>query len=138
MKVTGIFCYAERRKPGVPLKDAQLFESKGLEGDIHFGSGDRQLAIADTHALDREPADVPRGLCFDKFKANLFIEGLSMLPIKVGQIVSIGDAEIEITQTKDCYPEDCARFAAMAGGGCPAREGCAFAKVVKSGRISVD
>jgi hypothetical protein len=76
------------------------------------------------------------GLCTAKFAANIVTLGLDYCLLSVGARLKFGNAELEITRVgKSCY-EDCAVL--QSGEVCPLPNACAFARVVRGGRIRID
>jgi MOSC domain-containing protein YiiM len=67
------------------------------------------------------------------FGENIVTEGIDLIGLKLGQKLTIGEAEIEISKIgKEC-PERCSIY--YAAGDCiMPREGV-FARVLKSGRV---
>ena len=55
---------------------------------------------------------------------------------KKGSILKCGDAELEITGYKECFPDDCPL--PKQGIVCPLQRAVAFAKVIKSGTVKLN
>lgn len=76
------------------------------------------------------------GLCTAKFAANIVTLGLDFLLLSAGARLILGSCELELTRIgKPCY-EDCAAF--QVGEICPLPDSCAFARVLRGGRIRID
>ena len=72
-------------------------EEGGLTGDAHFEPQSiRQLLLADAEtleALDLTPGDI---------RENLTLSGVSVMQLRPGTTLAVGDAQVEIT--KECTP----------------------------------
>jgi MOSC domain-containing protein YiiM len=124
-----------KRAKGVPAESVQratAVAGYGILGDAGGGMPTRQLAILGTAADGAREAD---GLCSDRFRPNLLIEGFQRDSSLVGHRLLIGDAVLEIESVgKDCYPE-CPAFARA--GPCALARGAVFAKVAVGGELQV-
>ena len=111
-----------------------LLEGIGVEGDFHQG-GERQISLLSAEARRWMEAQKEKGLCFERFRENILIEGLSLEDLENGSLLFLGDAVLRISMRgKHCYDE-CALFSK----GTPCRlSGCAvFAVVERGGTIAV-
>jgi len=111
---------------------ASLLAGWGIEGDAHAGSWHRQVSLLSFSKIEEfrgRGADVADG----DFGENLIVEGLDLREMPVGSRISIGPAELEITQIgKECHSH-CAIYKKMGDCIMP-REGV-FAQVIKGGDI---
>lgn len=103
----------------------------GLEaGD---GEDNRQISLLPGEAREAVERMGKRGLCMERFYANLEIAGLPAL--ESGQRLTAGDAVLEVTDVrKKCFPE-C--LLVREGADCPLKTGCRFARVVRGGTVAV-
>jgi molybdopterin adenylyltransferase len=122
----------QKGRPKVNLAVARLIESWGMEGDVHAGSGHRQISLLATESIDKMRA---QGLAVGPgaFAENLTTSGLDLPSLPVGTRLAVGEAELEITQLgKECHHR-CAIYE-QAGDCVMPREGV-FAQVVKGGTV---
>jgi len=119
------------RKTNVP--EAELKADFGIAGDIHAGTGLRQVSLLAIESIKAMAAEGLR-LSPGDFAENITTEGLDVAQLHVGERFVLGEtAEIEITQIgKKCHGR-CEIFR-QAGDCIMPREG-AFAKVTKSGKV---
>jgi molybdopterin adenylyltransferase len=119
-------------KRNVPA--ARLVEDWGLEGDAHAGKWHRQvslLAMESVRKMQAKGAAVGPGA----FAENITTEHLDLLSLKIGDRLTIGEAELEITQLgKKCHAR-CAIFEQVGDCVMP-REGI-FARVLRGGEVRV-
>jgi molybdopterin adenylyltransferase len=104
----------------------------GIEGDAHAGAWHRQVSLLAGEAVDAMRA---KGLELapGAFGENIVTRGVDWSRARVGEIVIIGDVELEITQIgKECHSH-CAIYDA-AGDCIMPRQGI-FARVLKGGAI---
>jgi len=128
MKIVGLTLFPKKNEPGINLYELNLIEGFGIEGDYHQG-GEKQITIFSSETRRWIDSQTERGLCFDRFKENILIEGLE---ITSGERLTIGNAVLRISSlTKPCFDE------------CPLVSPCrlagrnVFAVVEKSGTIRV-
>lgn len=106
---------------------------KGVEGDAHAGSGEREVSLLAKESIDKMAAS---GLQVGPgdFAENITTEGIDLVSLPVGTLMSIGEAEVEITQIgKKCHSR-CTIYQ-QAGDCIMPREGV-FAKVLRGGRVA--
>jgi len=115
-----------------PVAAVELREEHGIVGDAHAGPWHRQVSL-----LARESIDKMRALGLDvttgDFAENLTTEGVDLLALPIGTRLSVGDAELEITQIgKECHTR-CAIYH-QAGDCVMPKEGI-FARVLRGGMV---
>lgn len=122
-------CISEKRGTfKYPIKEADIAEDWGIEGDAHGGKWHRQISLIANERV-KEFAEVEYGA----FGENIVTEGIDLSSLDVGTRLIIGDVILEITQIgKDCH-DRCAIYERMGDCIMP-REGV-FAKVIKGGHI---
>lgn len=112
-----------------------LIADHGVEGDKKAKGGERQVCLADEHKLRLYRAE-GAGTCVKRFMPNIATEGLDYITLKAGDMLSIGNAEIEISPlAKRCFDE--CPFV-KAGNICAIKENCAFGMITKSGTVHQD
>ena len=122
----------QKGRPKANVAAARLIEHWGMEGDVHAGSGHRQISLLAVESIDKMRA---QGLSVGPgaFAENLTTSGLDLPGLPVGTRLAVGEAELEITQLgKECHHR-CAIYE-QAGDCVMPREGV-FAKVVKGGTV---
>lgn len=115
-----------------PVAAVELREEHGIVGDAHAGPWHRQVSL-----LARESIDKMRALGLDvttgDFAENLTTEGVDLLALPIGTRLSVGDAELEVTQIgKECHTR-CAIYH-QAGDCVMPKEGI-FARVLRGGTV---
>ena len=112
------------------VKEANLIENWGFEGDAHAGDWDRQVSIFPVEALDKVPANKMDEVLNGGYTENITVRGLSLAELSVGAVVRIGDAEIKILHIgKEEFKENGRPYIVS-------REG-RFGKVIKGGKIKI-
>lgn len=134
MNITGLKYFESKATP-ITAEEIELSVDGGIVGDYHFGKGDRQVTIGNAAMLEEIAADIDRGLCFRRFKANMVVENFFVKGLKIGSKLYCGDAELEVTGYKECFLDECnlARTKMI----CPIIAASCFAKVVKSGKVKI-
>lgn len=99
-KLTGIFLGAEKGTGKVAVEEALLLADHGLAQDVHAGSHPSRhvslFAQETLSAIGSEGFVVQPG----ELSANLFCENLSLDDLQVGQQLRIGDALLEIVESR--------------------------------------
>jgi MOSC domain-containing protein YiiM len=128
-ELVGIWRSPMRREPMERLEAARVYENEGVEGCAHRRAGKRNVlfvAAEDLEAVGVEPGVV---------KENFTVRGADVMRWPVGQRLSIGDAEFEISMVCDpCVNMDAIRPGLQAE--LEGRRGM-LARVLKTGRVSV-
>ena len=94
---------------------------------------DETFSIISEEALGKMKYIGFTGLCMKKFKADLVVSNLDLENLEIGSVLSIGEARLEMTAKKHCYPE-CVLL--KTGTKCPLKTGCAFLRAVIPGRVT--
>jgi MOSC domain-containing protein YiiM len=120
------------RKSNVP--DARLLADHGIEGDAHAGEHRRQVSLLARESIDKmieAGIDVGPGA----FAENITTSGIDLLALQPGDRLTVGEAELEVTQIgKECH-DRCAIY--IEAGDCVMpREGI-FARVLRGGTVAV-
>jgi MOSC domain-containing protein YiiM len=130
--VEAVCVAACKGEPKHAVEGVRLVAGAGFEGDAHAGSGHRQVSF-----LAGEEVDSLRGegltLAAGAFGENMVTRGIDWRTARIGGIVEIGSARLEITQIgKECHAP-CAIF--RAAGRCIMPDLGIFAKVLQGGVI---
>jgi MOSC domain-containing protein YiiM len=132
MKICSLTRYGKKGAPGESLARMTLIKDAGIDGDFHAG-GQNQISLLAAETRCWMDALPEKGLCFNRFKENMLVEGLGEL--KVGGLLSAGEAVLRITGAKDrCYDE-CGLFSK--GGPCRLSGGAFFASVEEGGTVEI-
>ena len=134
MKIIALQYFLDKFTP-VNAESLTLDTVGGIVGDCHYGPGDRQVALFSVEAMREIAEDPEKGLCFKRYKPNILMEGFLVKEHKKGSTLTCGDAELEITGYKECFPDKCP----LSGRGivCPLQRSVAFARVVKDGTVKL-
>jgi len=131
-KVVSISISGKKGIPKTQVEFADLVADWGIEGDAHAGDWPRQVSLLASESIEkmrRMGLKVSPGA----FAENITTENIDLLELKVGQRLSIGEAELEVTQIgKECEHR-CSVYYQVGDCVMP-REGI-FARVAKGGRI---
>ncbi len=122
------------QKKGV--KQCELVEGHGLEGDAHAGPWHRQISLLSKEgrkAMEDKGAKLDAG----DFGENLLTEGVDFSNINVGNELRLGsDVLVRVTQIGKVCHDKCNIYYQVGDCIMP-REGI-FAEVVKGGEIKID
>lgn len=130
-RLTGLFRFTEKGKPGEPVEEAHFVKGLGMEGDRHADGGSRQLTLLSGEIREWMDAQKVPGLCFRRYKANLVTEGLNPEDLKPGMRLKLGTAVLEVEESsKECFPE-CVLH--QSGTRCRLSSGGVYLKVAESG-----
>lgn len=116
------------------VAETKLIAAFGLESDAHGGKWHRQVSFLAQESIDTMRAkglDVVAG----NFAENITTEGLDLTALEVGRHISIGEAELVISQLGKICHTRCAIYH-QAGDCVMPREGI-FAVIIKGGTIQV-
>ena len=116
-----------------PAASVELRPGHGLVGDAHAGDWHRQvslLADEDVESMRGKGVELDPGI----FAENITTRGVDLSSLPVGTRLTIGEAELEVTQIgKECH-HGCAIYQAV--GDCVMPRKGIFARVIKGGWIS--
>jgi MOSC domain-containing protein YiiM len=131
-KITAVCISTNKGERKTPVDAVELREEHGIVGDAHAGPWHRQVSL-----LARESIEKMRALGLDvtngDFAENLTTEGIDLPALPIGTRLSVGAAELEVTQIgKECHTR-CAIYH-QAGDCVMPKEGI-FARVVRGGTV---
>jgi MOSC domain-containing protein YiiM len=112
------------------VKEANIIEGWGLEGDGHGGDWDRQVSVFPVEALAKVPSDKMDEVVNGGMTENITIEGLPLEELAVGKMLAVGEALVQILYIGKEISKEHGRPYIVS------REG-RFCKVVKGGRVKV-
>jgi len=135
-KIAGLTRYRKKGEAGEPLREMNLLEGLGVEGDFHQG-GEKQVSLLSAEArqwIDAQTEQAKKGLCFVRFRENILIEGLPE-DLESGSLLRAGDAVLRISERgKRCHGE-CSLFSK--GLPCRLSASAVFATVERGGIIRI-
>ena len=131
-KVVSVSISEQKGMRKTPVTSALLKQEHGLAGDAHAGDWHRQvslLAMESIEKMQRMGLDVHPG----DFAENITTEGIELTALPVGSRLSLGEAEVEITQIgKTCHTR-CALY--QQAGDCVMPKEGVFARVLREGIV---
>lgn len=111
-----------------------VLNETGIVGDAHAGTWHRQVSLLAEESIDRFGASLNRNFAFGEFAENITTRGIDLLAAKIGDRLSIGPAELEVTQIgKKCHGGACAIYQQVGQCVMP-REGI-FCRVLRGGEV---
>lgn len=124
---------AEKGLPKKPTDKIQLKLNHGIVSDAHAGTWHRQISLLAEESIDIMRKACPIPLRDGVFAENIDTTGIELKGLPVGTHLSIGTAELEVTQIgKECH-NNCAIRQAV--GNCVMPTEGIFAVVVREGFI---
>ena len=134
-RISGLWRFTEKGRPGEEIPEAVFIENKGREGDRSAAGGEREVPLrpAETAAWMAEQ-ETP-GLCFRRYKANVQTAGFDVPGLEAGDEIAAGEVIFRVSEvSKECFPG-----CVLAGAGRPCRLSGAglFLKVARGGSICV-
>lgn len=126
-------CISERK--GVkkrPVPSVTVKEHHGIIGDAHAGDWHRQISLLADESVDKM-REMGAVLQAGDFAENILTKGINLKNLPIGTHMTIGEAELEVTQIgKECH-NDC-EIKKITGKCVMPTEGI-FAVVIKGGKI---
>lgn len=133
-RVAALSTSARKGTAKMNVPSVRLVAAWGIEGDAHAGPGHRQVSLLAEESIARVRAkglDVRPGTMAE----NITTAGIDLTRLYVGDRITIGQAELEVTQIgKECHTP-CAIYR-LAGDCVMPREGI-FARVIRGGVVRV-
>src|SRR5215471_4127692 len=134
-QLLGIARVARRLGPLIPLQEARVTATEGIEGDFRGVKPGRQITILFREGWEDACAELGQELPWVTRRANLFVEGV-ITPHEGGRL-KIGSLLLEVTQeTQPCQLMDKARQGLRAALK-PHWRGGVCCRVVEGGTIHV-
>nr|HPI98938.1 MOSC domain-containing protein [Synergistales bacterium] len=111
---------------------ATLVPGVGLEGDAHAGFMHRQVSLLNLEDIQEAALILPE-LGPGSFAENLTIEGFDLTSLRIGDLLEIGEAILEVTQIgKECHTR-CEIYHKT--GKCIMPEKGIFCRVLRGGEV---
>ncbi len=134
-KITAIKISTKKGSPMKSETSGVLLKEYGFVGDIHGGKGKRQVSLIAQETMDALKATELKGLCVNRFAANLTTADIAIWEYPEGTKVEVGETLIEITKVgKECHL-GCEVLAKR--GSCMLAKHCVFAQVLRGGSLTV-
>lgn len=135
-KVVSINTSQQKGEVKEPVREADVIEDYGIEGDVHAGSPKKQISLLDLSDIRRMKERTGISLYPGDFAENLTTEGLNTGALPEGAILMVGSTvRLEVSQIgKKCH-EDC--MVKEKTGECIMPEKGLFFRVLEGGSISV-
>lgn len=128
--------FSQKGQPPLIVSEAKCIVDLGLQGDRFAKGGEKQLTAISINCEEWLKNQSLKGLCFDKFKANLTVENIDIAALKSGQTLDFGGVCLAVSnERKECFKE-CERVQKCMD--CMLRTDAKYLKVVKGGTISVN
>ncbi|OFX25049.1 MAG: molybdenum cofactor sulfurase [Bacteroidetes bacterium GWA2_31_9b] len=109
----------------------------GVENDAHAGDWHRQVSLLAKESIEKFEKILGRKLEYGEFAENITTEGITLHTMNPGDILKIGNVELEVTQIgKECHGAGCAIFSQV--GKCVMPKEGIFVKVIKTGKIKAN
>ncbi len=116
-----------------PVDEIELF-ALGVKEDAHAGNWNRQVSLLAQESVEKFEKEAGRKIAFGEFAENITTDGILLYQTAPLDRITIGDAELEITQIgKKCHGTSCAIFKEV--GNCVMPKEGIFARVIKPGKI---
>ncbi len=132
-RVVSINISGSKGEPKRPVRRAVLREGHGIEGDAHAGDWHRQVSLLAEEDIERMKEKLP-SLGPGDFAENVTTRGIDLASLPVGTRLSIGVAELEVTQIGKACHKGCAILEET--GECVMPKRGIFARVLKGGEIT--
>jgi molybdenum cofactor synthesis domain-containing protein len=109
-------------------------DEKGLVGDAHAGTQNRQVSLLAQESVDQLGAEVGREFAPGTFAENITLRGIDFQRVALLDAFRIGTCELQVTQIgKACHGNGCAIFGEI--GRCVMPKEGVFCRVLKGGTI---
>lgn len=133
MQVVSVNISEKKGTIKVPVEFIEL-TSTGVKDDAHAGKWHRQVSLLAKESNAKFAKAANREVAFGEFAENITTEGIVLYKTVPGDILIIGETELEITQIgKKCHGDNCAIFREV--GSCVMPKEGIFAKVIKGGIV---
>jgi molybdenum cofactor synthesis domain-containing protein len=133
MKVLSVNISEEKGTIKKPVTEIRL-DDKGVVGDAHAGAWHRQVSLLSREIVEEFEKEMGREIKHGEFAENLTLQGVDLRKVSILDRLTIGDAELEVTQIgKACHGEGCAIFKEV--GKCVMPKEGIFCRVINGGTV---
>jgi molybdopterin adenylyltransferase len=134
MKVVSVNISKEKGTIKLPVESIELNEY-GVKSDAHAGSWHRQVSLLADESIQKFSLQAGRVINYGEFAENITTQGIDLVKTRPLDRLSIGRAELEITQNgKECHGSNCSIFREV--GNCVMPKEGVFARVIKGGNVN--
>ena len=128
-------CISEKKGTEKYTVSEAIINELGIVDDAHAGNWHRQISLLSYEEVEKLRNNNPKVDIIDgAFGENILLEGIELCNTKIGDTITIGEVELEVTQIgKDCHGDGCSIFQVV--GKCIMPKVGIFAKVLKTGTI---
>ncbi len=106
----------------------------GVENDAHAGDWHRQVSLLADESIRKFEKKLGRTMEYGEFAENITTQGIVLYETHPGDVLLIGETELEVTQIgKKCHGDGCEIFQIV--GSCVMPKEGIFCKVIKGGVI---
>jgi molybdopterin adenylyltransferase len=111
-----------------------ILNQLGVESDAHAGDWHRQVSLLALESIRKFEKKLGRPMDFGEFAENITTQGIVLYETHPGDLLLIGETEMEVTQIgKKCHGDGCQIFQLV--GNCIMPKEGIFCKVIKGGVI---
>jgi molybdopterin adenylyltransferase len=136
MKVVSVSISEKKGTTKTPVSSIEL-DNLGVVGDAHAGPWHRQVSLLAKESIDRFSKKSETTFTYGDFAENIATEGKELVDCKIGDRMTIGDVQLEVTQIgKECHGGGCAIFRAV--GKCVMPKEGVFTRVLSGGTVQPD
>lgn len=133
-KVIAICTSKEKGTSKTMIQEANVIEDFGIEGDAHAGKWHRQVSLLALEKIE-EFREKGANVDFGAFGENLVISGIELNKLSIGQKLTVGEIQLEVTQIgKKCH-DKCEIYYQV--GQCIMPTNGIFTRVLKGGKVRV-
>ena len=98
--------FSQKGQPPLEMQNAECIVDLGLAGDRFAKGGAKQVTVIDEQCEQWMEKQQIKGLCFDKFKANLTVADIDLSKVNSGEKLCFGDVVLTVSQeNKECFAE---------------------------------
>lgn len=133
MEVVSVNISEKKGTTKIPVESIML-TNLGVEKDAHAGDWHRQVSLLAKESIDKFGEQAGEKFKYGDFAENITTKGINLLETKPGDILNIGETQLEVTQLgKKCHGGGCAIYVKV--GKCVMPKEGIFCKVIKTGDI---
>ncbi|MEI8592796.1 MOSC domain-containing protein [Photobacterium sp. Hal280] len=137
MKLIGIARRKASRAVMEELNQANVSCENGVEGDFRGKPGKRQVTVLSLDSWQDACDEVGETLPWTLRRANLLVEGMRFSELNVGDVISIGRLQLQITRETDPCPRMDEQFQGMTQALRPEWRGGVCCRVLSDGDIQL-